>query len=114
MALYSLELEKHFLSSLINNPSAYFDLDGIIIEGDFFNSSHSVIFSVLRNLILSDEKFDKVLLAQKIKNLGLNLPDNINIFEYVDALAFLKVKGEAIKKIAQELVKFRIFRQIFE
>lgn len=114
MALYSLELEKHFLSGLINNPQAYYDLEGIVGENDFSNASHSVIFSVLRNLILSDEKFDKVLLAQKIKNLGINLPDNINIFEYIDALAFLKVKGDAIKKIAQELVKFRIFRQIFE
>ena len=114
MALYSLEIEKHCLSSLINNPSVYFDLDGIITEIDFYNPSHGTIFSVIRSLILSDEKFDKVILAQKIKNLGIKLPDNLNIFEYIEALAFLKIKPEAVKESVKELVKLRIKRQIYQ
>jgi replicative DNA helicase len=114
MALYSLELEKHFLSAVINNPQAYFDLDGLIDEKCFYNPTHSVIFSVLRNLILADERFDKVILAQKIKNLGITLPDNLDVFDYINALSFLKVRPDAIKKTAQELIKCRIRRQIYQ
>jgi len=118
MALYSLELEKNLLSGFINSPNTYFDLDGLIDEKCFYNPTHSVIFSVLRNLILADERFDKVILAQKlsqnIKNLGITLQDNINIFDYINALSFLKVRPDAIKKTAQELWKCRAKRQLYQ
>jgi replicative DNA helicase len=112
--IFSLELEKHFLSGLFNNPKILFDLDGIICQHDFYNDTHNSIFSVLRGIILADEKYDKVLLAQKIKNLGIIPKEDINIFSYIESLAFLKISPEATVKAAKELVKLRIKRQIYQ
>ena len=64
------------------------ETDTNITEKDFYQDVHSTIYSVAKQSILNQEKIDKVLIANKIKNLGISFKDEINIFDYVEDLFF--------------------------
>lgn len=112
MALYSIQVEKHVLGGLIQNPSVISDVDRFVGERDFVAEPHNVIYSCLRAAFLANEKIDRVLLAQKIKNLGIAFKDDINIFDYIEAISFTQITPLATIKACQELVKFRALRDI--
>ena len=112
MALHSLQVEKHILGGLIQNPEVISDLEQFVKESDFAAEPHNVIFSCIRLSYLNNEKIDKVLLAQKIKNLGISFKDNINIFDYIEAISFTPITAEATIKASKELVKLRVLRDM--
>ena len=112
MALFSLQIEKHVLGGLIQNPHVISDIDRFVTERDFVASPHSVIFSCIRTTFLNREKIDKVVLAQKIKNLGIAFKDDINIFDYIDAISFVPITPASTIQACQELVKLRALRDI--
>ena len=112
MQIYSLQIEKQVLSGLIKYPDVYVDIEKFVGENDFFNEVHRTIFCVLRSLILNGEKVDKVLLAEKIKNLGVSFKDEIDIYSYIDNLTFSQIKKPAIIDSAKELLKIRVRREI--
>src|SRR6267378_3248121 len=112
--LFSLRLERHFISGYLRFPNVYPEVDNILTENDFYQPVHCTIYCVSRNLYRKNEKFDKVTLAQNIKNLNINFKDDINIFDYIDDLYFSQITEEATLKTAQELIAFRIKREIHE
>ena len=112
MALYSIQVEKHVLGGLIQNPNVVAEVDRFVTERDFAAEPHGVIFSCLRSAFLNNEKIDKVLLAQKIKNLGISFKDDINIFDYIEAISFTAVTIDSTVRACQELVKLRALRDL--
>lgn len=112
MALYSIQVEKHILGGLIQHPEALADIDGFISEQSFYAKPHDVIYSCIRSSILNNEKIDKVLLAQKIKNLGISFKEDIDIFGYIESISFAPIKSSAIIQAAQELAKLRALREL--
>jgi replicative DNA helicase len=112
MALYSIQVEKHVLGGLIQNPNIIAEIDRFVSEKDFVAEPHSIIFSCLRQAYLANEKIDKVLLGQRIKNLGIAFKDDINIFDYIDAISFTPVTIPSTIKACQELAKLRALRDI--
>jgi replicative DNA helicase len=112
MALFSLQVEKHALGGLIQNPEVISEVDRFVKDRDFVSEPHNVIYSCIRSSYLNNEKIDKVLLAQKIKNLGISFKDDINIFDYIDSISFTPVTPEATIKSCQEVVKLRALRDI--
>jgi replicative DNA helicase len=112
MALYSLQVEKHVLSGLIQNPETIADIDGFVSERDFVAEPHGVIYSCLRSSYMQNERIDKVLLSQKIKNLGISFKENINIFDYIESISFAPVTKRATIEACQELVKLRALREV--
>lgn len=112
MALFSLQIEKHVLSGLINNPEVIADVDRFVGENDFVAKPHSVIYSCIRQAFVNNEKIDRVLLAQKIKNLGISFKDDIDIFDYIKSISFTPVTPQATIRAASELVKFRVLRDL--
>ena len=112
MAIYSLQVEKHLLGGLIKYPDIFSDVEQFVNDQDFYNSVHQTIFCVLRDSILSQEKIDKVLLAQKIKNLGVSFKDEINVFDYIENISFTQITRKAVVESAKELVKLRVLRDI--
>ena len=112
--LYSLQVEKHSLAGLMRNPQVFADVDRFVSDRDYYIDAHQTIFSCMKNTILSNEKIDKVLLAQKIKNLGISFKADLNIFEYIDSLSFVPVSPEATISAFQELAKLRVFRELSE
>ena len=112
MALYSIQVEKHSLGGLIQNPHVVSEIDRFLSERDFVAEPHNVMYSCLRSAVLGNERIDKVLLAQKIKNLGISFKDDVNIFDYIEAISFAPITPAATIKACQELVKLRALRDI--
>lgn len=112
--LYSLQVEKHSLAGLMRNPEVFADVDRFVSDKDYYSDTHQTIFNCIKNGILANEKLDKVLLAQKIKNLGISFKSDINIFEYIDSLAFIPVSPEGTIGAFKELAKFRVLRDLSE
>jgi len=110
--IYSLQIERHVLSGLIKYQDLFTDIDIFVSENDFYNDIHSTIYSVYKNIKYKGEKVDKVLLAEKIKNLGISFKDDINIYDYIDNLTFSQITEEGTIESCKELVKLRIRREI--
>jgi len=114
MPLHSLQIEKHVLAGLIQNQDAISEIESFVSEKDFVAQPHSTIYSCIRSSFLQNEKIDKVILAQKIKNLGISFKDNIDIFSYVESISFASITKDATLKACRELVKLRALRDIEE
>ena len=83
MAIYSLQIEKYVLSGLIRHPQSFADIESFVNESDFINEVHYTIFCVFRETFNKGEQIDKLLIAQKAKNLGITFQDqSIDIFHY--------------------------------
>lgn len=114
MALYSLEVEKHVLGGLIQNPEVLSDIETFVSEKAFAVKPHDVIYGCIRALFLNNEKIDKVLLSQKIKNLGISFKEDIDIFGYIDSISFAPITPAATIEAAQELMKLKALRDVDE
>ena len=112
--IYSIQVERHVLSGLIKYQNLFAEVDIFLNDTDFFNDVHSTIYSVYKSITNKGEKVDKVLLAEKIKNLGISFKDDINIFDYIENLAFSQITEEATMTACKELMKLRIRREIIQ
>lgn len=112
MAIHSLQVEKHVLSGLIKHPNIFTEIAPFISEKEFFDEVHSTIFLVIRSCFDKAERWDKVLLAEKIRNLGVSFKSEINIYDYIDNLSFVPITYGAAIEAARELVKLRVRRDV--
>ena len=112
MSLHSLQVERHALGGLIQNQDGIAEIEGFLIDKDFVAQPHSTIFSCILSSYLQKEKIDKVLLAQKIKNLGISFKDNINIFDYIESISFAPITKEAAIRACREVKKYSVLRGI--
>lgn len=110
--LYSIECERHSLSGLCKFPAILPEIDLWVKEEDFVNTAHQTIFLALRQLILKNQKPDKVLLGTAISNAGIKFKDDIDIYSYIESLFLSQITKEAAIQAFQELVKLRIRREI--
>ena len=88
MPIYSNQVEVHVLGGLLKHPDVLAEVDSFLSAEDFYNNVHQTIYCVLRESILNNEKIDKVLLANKISNLGISSKDDIYIFDYTNTLKY--------------------------
>ena len=112
--IYSIQVERHVLSGLIKYQNLFAEVDIFLNDTDFFNEVHSTIYSVYKSIAHKGERVDKVLLAEKIKNLGISFKDDINIFDYIENLTFSQITEEATMNACKELMKLRIRREIVQ
>lgn len=110
--LYSIQVEKHVLGGLIQNPEIYTEVESFLTEKAFFVKPHDAIFSCFRSAFLNNEKIDKVLLAQKVQNLGISFKEDITIFDYLEAISFVPVSPEATIDACKELIKLKTLREL--
>tara|TARA_R100001082_G_scaffold48047_3_gene25797 strand:+ start:5702 stop:7207 length:1506 start_codon:yes stop_codon:yes gene_type:complete len=114
MPIFSNQVERHVLSGLLRHPDVISEIDSFITAGDFYHDVHQTIFCVVRDSALAGEKIDKVLVANKILNLGIASKDDIEIYEYINSLCYTPITREAVIEACKELVKVRIRRELFE
>lgn len=110
--LYSLQVEKHCISGLLRNFKIFADIDFFVRDDDFYLMVHRVIYSVIKQLIISGQTLDKVIIAQKIEALKIRLEDNVSIFDYVESLSYVKINNQATIEAFKILSKLRILRDI--
>lgn len=110
--LYSLEVERHTLSSFLKHPNIFPEVDGFLNEYDFVNDTNRTIFAVIRSILSKSDKIDRVLVGEKIRNLGVKFKDDIDIFGYLRALSESQITPDAGIKACKELIKLRVRRDI--
>jgi len=110
--IYSLQIERHVLGGLIKYPDIFPEIDGFVTEKDFFNNVHHTIFNVIKSCAYQNESIDKVILATKIKELGVSFKDDINVYDYIENISFASIQRNAVIESAKELIKFRMRREI--
>jgi replicative DNA helicase len=113
-SLYSVVAERTCLGGLIKNPKVLIDLDLHFGDTDFFFREHRIIFSILRSMILGGQNIDKVVLAQKCKDLNLNNFNELDIFSYIDSAVFTQINSQGIVDLCKTLIKLRIKRELWE
>ena len=114
MPIFSNQVERHVLSGLLRHPDVISEIDSFISAGDFYHDVHQTIFCVIRDAVIANEKVDKVLIANKITNLGIASKDDIEIFEYINSLCYTPINREAVIEASKELVKVRVRRELNE
>lgn len=112
--VYSLDLERAALGALIRNPDTFYKIDAVISELDFYLKNHQTIYSVIKNTLLKQEKIDKILIAEKIKSLGIKFNGDINVSDYLEDISFAPATPSQTEKYFKELSLLRVRREIFE
>lgn len=113
VSLHSVQSERHALSSLVKFPDIYPEIESYVKELDFNNETHAIIYRVIKNSFSQKENLNSVLLAAKIKNLGINKFENdLDIEDYVSSLYTLPVKKEDGPGHFKTIVNLRIRRDI--
>ena len=110
--IYSLQIERHVLGGLIKHSEIFPEIDGFVTEKDFFNDVHYTIYNVIKSCAYQNQSIDKVILATKIKELGVSFKDDINIYDYIENLSFIQINKNAAIEATKELVKYRVRREI--
>ncbi len=111
--LTSLSLEKQFLGGIYHHQETLFEIDNFFKETDMCNRLHEVLYSLLKQAILKGEQIDKVLWAQRYKNLNISTKDEINPFDYLESITFTNLNKKGVINCAKELVKLRIRRDLY-
>lgn len=117
MQLYNIDLEKHFLSGLLQNPECYFDIASFFSSRDFSTDQsvvHSSLFSVIKSFIESNQELDPYLLSEKIKSTGVSFEDGISPLDYIQSLFLRKVSAKSVIETAKSLKKLTLKRDFFE
>ena len=112
-SIYSIQIERHVLGGLIKNPKLFSDIERYISEKDFINEVHQTIFCVLRSTIIKNESVDTVIVAEKIKNIGISFKDDINIYDYLESISFTSINVKGLMEAAQELAKLTVRRNVY-
>jgi replicative DNA helicase len=112
-SIYSVKIEKHVLGGLIKDPKLFADVERFISEKDFINEVHQTIFCVLRNCFVNNEAVDAVVLAEKIKNIGISFKDDIDIYDYIDAISFNTINMKGVIEACRELKKLTVRRNLY-
>ena len=112
-SIYSIKIEKHVLGGLIKEPTLFADVERFVSEKDFVNEVHQTIFCVLRNCFVSNETIDAVVLAEKIKNKGISFKEDINIYDYIEAISFNTINKKGVLEACRELKKLSVRRDLY-
>ena len=113
--LTSLNLERQFLGGLFNHhKKVLYDVDLFLKESDFSNVQNQTIYTIIKNIILEGDEPNKVIVAQKVKDLRISFKDEISPFDYIESLTHTQITDKATIGTAKEIVKLRVRRSIYQ
>ena len=114
MQIHSIQTEKRVLGGLINHQEVFPDIDLFLTPEHFFNDVHSTIYMVIRSCLKEENKIDKIVLANKIKDIGVSFKDDIDIFEYIEDITFTQVTEKGTLENAETLHQIKMRRDLKE
>jgi replicative DNA helicase len=113
----SPEIEKRVLSGLIQNPDEWGEICDYLVVADFYEGGgskvHSSIFRLIKQAFDNTEIIDEVLLIQRMKDLNVSFPDNIELPEYIRSLTAFKVNPDILRTSVRELKKLTARRELW-
>ncbi len=112
--IISLETERLCLASLIKYNSKISDVMAFIKPGTFHFPIHGTIFSLITATYQEKGSVDQVLLVTKLRQLGVNAVEDIDIYRYIEILYNIPCNPDNIIEYFKELVKFSYLRQTYQ
>mgnify|MGYP001214256791 CR=1 FL=1 len=112
MEIFSIQTEKRVLGGIINHQEVFPDLDIFLTPEHFFNEVHSTIYMVIKSCLSEGDKIDKIVLANKIKDIGVSFKDDIDIFDYIEDLSFTQVTEKGTIENAETLHQIKMRRDL--
>lgn len=111
--IYSIEIERSCISAMLNFRDNVIDFIPFVTEDHFYFSPHKIIFSSLKNAILSNTSTDVPVVVEKLSSIGLVKVEDIDILSYIDAIKQLdSISSDSIGQYFQILQKYFNARQI--
>lgn len=111
-SLYSLELEKQFLSGTILNPSSRAETTNV--QPSDLSQTNRVVLAAIDACLASDTPFSVFLLADRLTSLGIKIADSLEPGLYLRSLEGLAVGDKAVIGIAKQLKTVSIRRKLHE
>lgn len=105
----SKKLEHQLLSCLMQHPTCYGDIAGLIDEGDFCVHDGSfvnkTIFRIIKQIQESGntETLNEVIVIERLKAANITFVDNVDTGDYIRTMLLRKMPKESILPLAQEL-----------
>ena len=112
--LISLQCEKYCIGGIIKHPEIFPEIDTWVKEDTFGQSTHKIIWGILRQSLLKGENPTPTLIAQKISNLNIKTKDDISIFDYLNAISFSQITKNGVIDNFKELVKLAVLRELVQ
>lgn len=115
MSKYNLEIEKHILALLVQNPEVWAEIT--IVNDRDFSKAHRPIFSVIKQQIESNLKnpsVTSIILAEKLKIYNIKLDGGIDAYDYFEALQLKSVNPSDIVNLAKELKRTTVRRELID
>lgn len=104
--LFSLEIERTCLSSLLQFPEIIPDYASFIKPNMYSSVHHEAICSMIYNMFQETNSLDKTILIERLKNIGLSKISDLSIFDYIDTFSLIPINRDRIRDYFSELVKY--------
>ena len=105
-------IERHCLAGFLKNPKKLLELVHLIAEDDFVFKPHNSIFAILKDSALHNKATDPVLVAERLQSLGITYKGNLDIFNYLQSLSYVKISDKALEDACRRLKTLTIRREI--
>lgn len=107
-------IEKHCIAGFLKDPKKLLELVHLIDEKDFQHKPHDSIFSILKTCALENKASDPVIVAERLHSLGITYKGNLDIFNYLQSLSYIKISDQALEDACRRLKTLTIRREIFD
>lgn len=109
-----ISTEKYCLAALLSIPDLFSEVDRWVSEKDFIgNKLNSIIYSIIRQLVLEQKPIDLFLIATRISNLKIQFENDP--LEYLEALQLIQFNKDGavnyFKELAVSTAKRKIYNQ---
>lgn len=110
-SLYSIEIEQSVIATLLQYPETYVEIP--FINSKDFSKQNSPIFAVISNIIENKGRPDEIIVAEKLKSLGITL-NGIEVGDYCSSLKIRPVDKRNILDLGKSLKKKTLVRTIHD
>ncbi len=110
--LYSLELEKQFLSAVITCPEVLADCP--FVTEKTFSPTNKCVFSAIKACLSANEILNQFTLISKLDGLNIKIAGELEPENYINSLVLLNVSSKAAIGIAKELGTLEVNREVWD
>lgn len=110
-SLYVIEVELSMIATLLQYPETYVEIP--FINSKDFSKQNSPVFAVISNIIENKGRPDEIIVAEKMKSLGITL-DGLEIGDFCSALKMRPVDKSNFLDLAKTLKKKTLVRTIHD
>jgi len=114
---YNASAERMIISCLLEHGSdAFYDIDEVVKETDFYLPENRIIYSIVSNLI-TEKHLERPTISDVcaiIEHKHPKLYEEYEVFEYLNALNFDKVNTDNVKLFCATVAKLSLSRKLRE